>query len=692
MPLPLAALGILLCAAPGALAQLPEVKTPAPAPNFQDIKTPRPPLLPKELEPTPRTSQAVSSREAMLSNMPTGQMAAQNREAQRAATPAFTQSEVIFDEPGDGRTWAMGENYKMSFGTEGATFIPFLGSDAPRNYPVRFELSSASMGSLELAALPVFGVCQSGKEVTLDRKVLREVYKLDMASVEQTFVFDTLPTRGKIELNLNVHTELEGRAVSTGLEFANDLGTVRYGQAVAIDARGSRVQLAQRLEGSRLELEVPADFVERAQLPLVVDPIITVTAVDTSAYHDTNSDIAYDASTSQYMVVFERTYSATDKDVWGVMFDSNMNQLGMVFPIDYTSSSWVAPRVANNNLLDQFFTVATRKTSDLGGDIVGRGVSAWGYFSTAQVVVRAKLLSSRFMEPDIGGDPSEIGPAYYCVVYRRTVLADGDRDIHAQLITSAGALHGSPIYLENSSGTLDYNPGISKSDGMPPSFSQAWNVAWSRYYPYLQDHDPMVAQVGWDGQIVTSARLIDTSLKSLHSSSPSSSTDETFDGTPRKWILASTWNEGFTDEGKPLYLTHVHGLTNGLVHTSETILALAGHSIDYHGIFDNQQSPQADCDGSEFVVAQHQYWNKDIGKIKYTIDQLRFTSAGLEYRYPVENNFTIHQGPPELLSPMIASVHGSGGGESRYGLSIVRLPFDYSVERDIFALIFEPEP
>src|SRR5262245_59279628 len=42
---------------------------------------------------------------------------------------------VYFVNNAPGTIWVRGTTYKASFGAEGATYIPYLGSHAPRNFP-----------------------------------------------------------------------------------------------------------------------------------------------------------------------------------------------------------------------------------------------------------------------------------------------------------------------------------------------------------------------------------------------------------------------------------------------------------------------------------------------------------------------------------------------------------------------------
>ncbi|MDF1837363.1 MAG: hypothetical protein P1V35_05810, partial [Planctomycetota bacterium] len=187
--------------------------------------------------------------------------------------------ELLIDEPGDGRTWARGPQWKASFGSEGLVYIPFFGSDAPQNYPVQLDLARVA---IEGEPIELLGRNRGrdGQSVNLDRGSLVEVYHLTKSTVEQTFVFEELTTRGELVLDITVKTELFGsESADGGFTFSNELGEVRYGSATAIDARGQSIQLRQRLTADGIRIVVPKDFVQSAQLPLVVDPILSTHSI-----------------------------------------------------------------------------------------------------------------------------------------------------------------------------------------------------------------------------------------------------------------------------------------------------------------------------------------------------------------------------------------------------------------------------
>ncbi len=144
--------------------------------------------------------------------------------------------QVLFDNPGDGRLWAAGPSYKASFGADGFVYVPFFGSQAPQDYPVRFELAAVRVGATELPLADAEPV-RDGMRVTFDRGAVHERYDLGVEGVEQMFVIDS-ERAGAVDVVLKVTSELREDAMRAGIQFSNDLGHVGYGEASVV--RGER--------------------------------------------------------------------------------------------------------------------------------------------------------------------------------------------------------------------------------------------------------------------------------------------------------------------------------------------------------------------------------------------------------------------------------------------------------------------
>lgn len=515
--LPAAFTFLLVSPAPARDAEKPLVTPPAP---FHDPKGAAQP------------DATLALRESSAQSAPAGRADANG--AKPALDVQATESEiaarvfdrVLVDEPGDGRVWARGRDWKASFGAEGATLIPFLGSDAPKNLPLALALDSARVGGVELALRAPSVAAEEETSVALDHGAVLERWILAKESVEQTFVVSALPARGELVLHVATAGELAASALGDGLAFTSDRGGLQCSGAVAIDARGHRAKASVELDEHGYALRVPAEFVTGAVLPITVDPVFsTVSAISNWAYLF-EPDYAYDASTNRYCLVYQFNYSQSDGDVVSMLVDaSNTVLYNQTQEIDLTADNWSKPRVANNNLADNFFVVAMRFPAGGGnGDIAGRTRSAWTNSAGLQNAISGAESGPK-LSPDVGGDPALLAPTYYLVTYERS-FSGTDHDVFARLVDSNGAPVGGVITIDNTGGTYDWEPRVSKSDGNPPFVEQEWTIVWARDTGgFGGDTDVYGATVRWDGTITNPTFAVSTGLPDDENPDVSSLTD-----------------------------------------------------------------------------------------------------------------------------------------------------------------------
>jgi hypothetical protein len=502
--------------APVAAAQ---VKEPAQLPYMPDVKTA--PLAPP-------------ADDATRNPLPIPVSASED--ARAPAIPQSLQRELpypIYDVDESGAVWVVGKTYKARFGSEGATYVPFLGSRAPRNFPVTFNVSTVTSAGQPVAFEAVASAHRTGDVVAFERGSFVEEYAIASDSIEQRFVFRSLPSRGEIVVSIDVTSDLEGKTDASGFRFENALGHVRYGRAFALDARGSKIGIESRLENGRIDLVVPASFVETAEFPLVVDPYAGTITVDADSDSDWQADVAYDASTNRFAVVYERQFSAADHDIFVRAY---VDQVWVdTATIDASVIDWRNPKIANNGIANQFLCVA--QAGDAGSRIIrGRTCSAASLTTGAQFTISGAETGDK-LNPDVGGDPISAPPTYYCVVWQRQ-YSSTDTDIHARLVTSSSTLLGpSTILLENSAATLDSLPSISKTDGLDPAASQDWQVVWQHETTSTND-DIQGARIHWNGNITSSTFFVASTTENERAPSASEPLNNTAPGRP--WLAAYT--------------------------------------------------------------------------------------------------------------------------------------------------------
>ncbi|MEO0649309.1 MAG: hypothetical protein AAFZ65_01360, partial [Planctomycetota bacterium] len=194
---------------------------------------------------------------------------------------------------------SIGSRYKATYSRAGVRFTPALGKHAPetRNLQFRFEgvrVGPQAVEGLDLDAKPQL----VGDSVHFDRGGVLETYHATEAGLKQSFVFDSLPSRaGDLVVHGRLSVEMQRvleEASSNSLVFREaGHGDVRLDTVVGIDGQGREAMGSLSLDGDRLELVLPADFIASAELPLVLDPLFGVELQGSQPAFDSNQcDVA----------------------------------------------------------------------------------------------------------------------------------------------------------------------------------------------------------------------------------------------------------------------------------------------------------------------------------------------------------------------------------------------------------------
>ncbi|MGE0143102.1 MAG: hypothetical protein AB7I19_00425 [Planctomycetota bacterium] len=359
----------------------------------------------------------------------------------------------------DGELWGCGDHYKVRFLDDGIEFTPALGERAPRNLPVRLRLVSIGRDR-HIPHLEVAAPRAQDLRVEYDRGVAVERYDVGVDHLEQSFVFAERPAgRGDLVVRLALDSELAVSPAGDGLSLAlPEIGGCAIGAVTGIDADGARVRGRVAYVDGLLELSLPADFVDRAALPFVLDPPIAgASAVSgTGGSDDRNPSVAYDATQDVYFVVWERIFSATDHDILGRRLDRTGLPIGSILFLETSSALATDAQVADCDARDAFIVVYTSN-----GDILGRAVSALNGAQGTLAVIAGGALNQRF--GCVAGDA--LNPQVLCAWLRDPGVRTDPRLIQAASVTVSAGLTLIPGVARTvvSANTLS-RPRISRSD------------------------------------------------------------------------------------------------------------------------------------------------------------------------------------------------------------------------------------
>lgn len=494
---------------------------------------------------------------------------------------------LFCDVAADGTVWVRGRTYKASFSRDAATYVPFLGSRAPRNFPVEMRVSSVTIAGEELAFDAAAPAVRRGDSIEYARGPFVERYVLTPDSVEQTFVFDELPRRGEIVVALGIASDMPSASDADGFVFGNEYGHVRYGRAFALHDELAPTPIASRLAGGTIELRAPAALVEGAVGRFVIDPVLTTFAVENGLADEFGGDTAFDSTNGIWVTVAEEVFSADDHDIHAVRHTSAGTISGQDY-VDISGEDWRSPAIAGNNVDDQFLVVAARGTAPSRA-IWGRTVEATASLNmSAQFRISDPADAHDLYLPDVGGDIYVSGPTYYCVVWEREFIAAGDYDIHARLVRTDTSLVGpSTLIIDNSAATIHRRPSISNRNGGQTDTDRDWNVVWEDQASPT-NRNILGARVHFDGTIAAPTFTVASSI--LDERNPTAAPHIEGSGV-EPWMVAYQIDSGAN--GWDVRCRSFDGTA---------ILSTLDLSEQFPSVALDQVTPSCDTGGGQFVV------------------------------------------------------------------------------------------
>jgi hypothetical protein len=395
--------------------------------------------------------------------------------------PAYTSGPLLtrvhFDRPmADGPLWAIGNRWKARFDPTGVQVIPFFGSHAPRNFPLDVSLAGATVGELPLE-LVAGAPTQVGDEVRTHRGSLTEVVATSLDALEQSWVFDQLPARDTITVDVQMSGDYRVSPIDGGLRFANEHGHVDYQKAVAV---------------------------AEAELPIVLDPTYNYWFDLGSTAPVGQLQSEPDVSTLQILngrtlMVWRRQYSLTDMDAWAIVFDGNLGIVRPDFTIDFTTDDWLKIACAGN-IQAQNFLVVSEVRIGIQHNIFGRLVDAAGMPQPVLQIERDGVIGTpgNNFHPDVGNE-TFAGQSRYTIVWNKKYLLASDI-VMKQVMGTGGLVTTNAIPVADTPAD-EHLPSISKCAGHLPGTTK-WLVTWQQPYNVIPiTMDVRGCFISWNGTV-----------------------------------------------------------------------------------------------------------------------------------------------------------------------------------------------
>ena len=407
-----------------------------------------------------------------------------------------------------GEPISVGTAWKATYSEDGMTFTPALGKQAPHTRKLTYRFLSAEVGGapLEGTVRDVAATLQDGAVVYERGAGLREIYEARQDGLEQSFLFETLPSRvGDLVVRGELTTDLLADALAVAgesLRFREPgRAAVIIDSVVAVDADGDRTFGSLRCADTELEIVIPAAFVAEADLPLLVDPLFGVEYEGTDGSFEADQvDIAFGSSFfEEYTLVFCRYYSATDPDISAATYTSTGSTGLFLFAIESTAGTFdQEPSIAYNVGEEQFAVAWQRANSPTDdNDILLTSFNA----NSGVVQSVVSVASDDFWDeshPDIGGEDT-VGYDRVVVVYQ----AQDDIRVASVRVPNSATPSLVATNTVMPSSDLDW-PAISKSGGIS---GQYFVVAED---DFGSDRDLVFGMVSYDGSVLPGTAYLTT--------------------------------------------------------------------------------------------------------------------------------------------------------------------------------------
>lgn len=388
---------------------------------------------------------------------------------------------IVDDTAEPGTVWARGRNQRLHFEDGVIEVLPIFGSASPHEWPIQVAVTGATIGGdFMLDVSPTGAPTVRGNDIVQRRGAFSGVHHLGLNGFEQTYVFNQLPVRGELSVQLGVETELEALVDGKALSFVHPtLGRVDVGTATAVDGAGRRTAVERRWTGSGIELIVPASFVESATLPLTIDPVWRTFATNHGIPDDGNPDVVFAGESQRYVIVWEELTSQTNRDVYAISFDEDLENPSNVLAVDLTSSDWTEPAVAYTNANDHVLVAAVRGASALVKSVAARRIDVGPFTLPAPSFTVSSVGTRNISSVDIGGSNSLFPfQDHFAVVWSREI-SPSNGNIEHRVVHSDGTFVG-PTEIVDSSLANDIQCAISQGLGDTALPGDNWHLVWIR--------------------------------------------------------------------------------------------------------------------------------------------------------------------------------------------------------------------
>lgn len=334
---------------------------------------------------------------------------------------------------------------RVEFTAEGVRFAPREDGELTPGHDLSYRLAEVRSGRHVYLASPTpVSPLVAENQVDYSRPAgITERYVVGDESVEQLFILDgPLALDGDLEVVGQLDTTLTpilGDPLMGLHFFDREADVLHYSGALVFDAAGRETPAPLSLDGDRVTITVPADWLADAVYPVTIDPELEGGVIEIGPYpkDESNPAVAYSTASGQYLVVWEYDKSADEryKDIAARYVEGSTGETLHSYIIAKESEQETNPDVAYDPDKDRFLVVWDEYYCDstppacnyfIKGRLLDGTLSDELPYSGSKVVIASKWPSYDLCDPAVAYNADD---HQFLVVYLRRAgggTASGD--------------------------------------------------------------------------------------------------------------------------------------------------------------------------------------------------------------------------------------------------------------------------
>ncbi len=416
----------------------------------------------------------------------------------------------------NGAYLAEDEAYRAVFNPNGE--VQFLSQGNQTGRPragLSFRLNRVSLGQTVIYQAKGRALNTETNRAVYRSNFFREEYRAIKGGLEQFFIFERPPRQATgsgddLVIEGTFKTNLVGRVISRreGIVFSppgdpnrkREVGHLIYGGTRVRDNDGREIYAELRLRDNRLHLTVPGKWLDAAEYPLVIDPLIGDPVIISDPQGAASEvALAYNSSANEYLALWQESQTGSEPDLYTRRVLPDGTIVDSLLEISLAGGDQSNPTLAYNSQTNEYLVVWEDTRNGPPSDLYGQRLNGDGSLIGDSFIIASAAITRGHRAPALAYNSSDNN---YLLVWN-SYLTDIEADelVYGQILAATGTVSGTAEIISDA-GSEQANPTLAY-DSSNNRFLVAWQDGRGSSF------DVYARLVGANGQPLGSELLIE---------------------------------------------------------------------------------------------------------------------------------------------------------------------------------------